>query len=301
MAAERVNKLDVLESDLRKVIKMKPDYAHAYNALGYTLADRTNRLAEAKELIDKAYKLAPDDPFILDSLGWVYFRLGNNPEALKYLQIAYSARSDPEIAAHLGEVLWTEGKHDEAQKIWHASARRESQPRGASRGDAEASTLKYVVGCVVALALAACATAPTQPLPQLTKAPQAFEVAGRIAVRDGQRSDIAKLRWTRTRGGHDEWVLVVAARQRGGAHRLGARGRHDRRGGSDSAWTTSFGAVTEKYLGVALDPDVLAGWIHGRLDRRRARGLEGHARRDAARGLHRHRAGASPHRAAMSS
>ena len=118
MAAERVDKLDVLESDLRKVIKMKPDYAHAYNALGYTLADRTNRLAEAKDLIEKAHKLAPDDPFILDSLGWVYFRLGNNPEALKYLQLAYNARSDPEIAAHLGEVLWTTGKHDEAQKIW---------------------------------------------------------------------------------------------------------------------------------------------------------------------------------------
>ncbi len=119
MAAERVDKLDVLESDLRKVIQMKPDYAHAYNALGYTLADRTNRLSEAKELIDKAYKLAPDDPFILDSLGWVYFRLGNNPEALKYLQIAYTSRSDPEIAAHLGEVLWTSGKHDEAKKVWH--------------------------------------------------------------------------------------------------------------------------------------------------------------------------------------
>jgi tetratricopeptide (TPR) repeat protein len=118
MAAERIDKLDVLESDLRKVIKMKPDYAHAYNALGYTLADRTNRLAEAKELIDKAYKLSPDDPFILDSLGWVYYRLGNKPEALRYLQIAYGSRSDPEIAAHLGEVLWSQGKHDEAQKIW---------------------------------------------------------------------------------------------------------------------------------------------------------------------------------------
>ncbi len=80
MAAERVNKLDVLEKPTcASVIQMKPDYAHAYNALGYTLADRTNRLAEAKELIDKAYKLAPDDPFILDSLGWVYFRLGNKP------------------------------------------------------------------------------------------------------------------------------------------------------------------------------------------------------------------------------
>ena len=121
MSAERIDKLDVLESDLRKVIKMKPDYAHAYNALGYTLADRTNRLSEAKELIEKAYKLQPDDPFILDSLGWVYFRMGQNQEALKHLQNAYGARPDPEIAAHLGEVLWTSGKHDEAQKIWRAA------------------------------------------------------------------------------------------------------------------------------------------------------------------------------------
>jgi len=118
MAAERLDKLDVLEIDLRKVIRMKPDYAHAYNALGYTLADRTDRLAEAKDLIEKAYKLAPDDPFILDSLGWVYYRMGDMPLALKHLQDAYASRSDPEIAAHLGEVMWSTGKHDEAQKIW---------------------------------------------------------------------------------------------------------------------------------------------------------------------------------------
>jgi tetratricopeptide (TPR) repeat protein len=121
MAAERIDKLDVLESDLRRVIKMKPDYAHAYNALGYTLAEKTNRLAEAKDLIEKAYKLSPDDPFIMDSLGWVYFRMGQMAEALKQLQTAYSARPDPEIAAHLGEVLWSSGKHDEAQKIWRAA------------------------------------------------------------------------------------------------------------------------------------------------------------------------------------
>ena len=121
MAAERIDRLDVLEADLRKVIRMKPDYAHAYNALGYTLAEKTDRFTEAKDLIEKAYKLAPDDPFILDSLGWVYFRLGNNPEALKYLQIAYTSRSDPEIAAHLGEVLWKSGQRDEAQKIWRAA------------------------------------------------------------------------------------------------------------------------------------------------------------------------------------
>jgi len=121
MAAERVDKLDVMESDLRSVIKMKPDYAHAYNALGYTLADKTNRLAEAKDLIEKAYKLQPDDPFILDSLGWIYYRMGQSELALKHLHTAYAARPDPEIAAHLGEVLWKIGQHDEAQKIWRAA------------------------------------------------------------------------------------------------------------------------------------------------------------------------------------
>ncbi len=121
MAAERVDKLDVLESDLRRVIKMKPDYAHAYNALGYTLADKTNRLSEAKDLIEKAYKLSPEDPFIVDSLGWVYYRMGQMQEALKHLQSAYTQRPDPEIAAHLGEVLWSSGKRDEAQKIWRAA------------------------------------------------------------------------------------------------------------------------------------------------------------------------------------
>jgi tetratricopeptide (TPR) repeat protein len=121
MAAERIEKLDVLEADLRKVIKMKPDYAHAYNALGYTLAEKTDRLAEARELIEKAYKLAPDDPFIQDSLGWVFYRMGQTNVALKHLQTAYSSRPDPEIAAHLGEVLWKSGQRDEAQKVWRAA------------------------------------------------------------------------------------------------------------------------------------------------------------------------------------
>ena len=121
MAAERIEKVDVLEADLRKVIKMKPDYAHAYNALGYTLAEKTDRLVEARDLIEKAYKLAPDDPFILDSLGWVFYRMGQVNVALKHLQTAYTARPDPEIAAHLGEVLWKSGQRDEAQKIWRAA------------------------------------------------------------------------------------------------------------------------------------------------------------------------------------
>ena len=121
MAAERLDKLDVLERDLRQVIKMKPDYAHAYNALGYTLAEKTDRLVEAKGLIEKAIKLSPDDPFIMDSLGWVHYRMGQMGEALKHLHTAYNTRPDPEIAAHLGEVLWSAGQHDEAQKIWRAA------------------------------------------------------------------------------------------------------------------------------------------------------------------------------------
>ncbi|MCM2328034.1 MAG: tetratricopeptide repeat protein [Lysobacter sp.] len=124
MAAERLDRLDVLESDLRRVIQLKPDYAHAYNALGYTLADRTDRLAEAYELINQALKLAPDDPFILDSLGWVQYRRGELAEALKSLTSAYQARPDPEIAAHLGEVLWKLGRQEEASKLWKAALTR---------------------------------------------------------------------------------------------------------------------------------------------------------------------------------
>jgi tetratricopeptide (TPR) repeat protein len=121
MAAERIDKIDVLEADLKRVIKLKPDYAHAYNALGYTLAEKTNRLEEAKDLIEKAYKLSPEDPFILDSLGWVQYRLGHVDDAIKHLQAAYGTRNDPEIAAHLGEVLWAAGQHDEAQRVWRAA------------------------------------------------------------------------------------------------------------------------------------------------------------------------------------
>ncbi len=118
MAAEKVNRFDVLESNLRKLIKLRPDHAHAYNALGYTLADRNERLSEARELIETALKLAPEDPFIMDSMGWVLYRLGQNKEGLGYLQRAYALRPDPEIAAHLGEVLWMEGQREEARKIW---------------------------------------------------------------------------------------------------------------------------------------------------------------------------------------
>ena len=116
--AEKAGKPDVMEQLLRRLIALKPDYHHAYNALGYALADRGVRLNEAKQLIEKAVELAPQDASIQDSLGWVEFRLGNTPRALSILQAAYGKRPDAEIAAHLGEVLWTSGQREQALKIW---------------------------------------------------------------------------------------------------------------------------------------------------------------------------------------
>jgi len=121
MAAEKLDKLEVMEKDLRRLIQLKPDNAHAYNALGYTLAERGIRLEEARELVEKALSLAPDDPFIMDSLGWVYFRLGQHDKAIESLSKALELRPDPEIAAHLGEVLWTKGQRDDARKVWQSA------------------------------------------------------------------------------------------------------------------------------------------------------------------------------------
>ena len=116
--AEKLGRTDEMERILRGIIAEKPDYHHAYNALGYSLADRNVRLAEARKLILKALEFAPDDPFITDSLGWVEFRLGNKSEALRVLQKAYRARPDAEIAAHLGEVYWSMGQREQALSIW---------------------------------------------------------------------------------------------------------------------------------------------------------------------------------------
>jgi len=124
MLAEKVDRIDILESTLKKLIELKPDYAHAYNALGYTLAERNLRLPEARELIEKALKLSPGDAFIIDSMGWVLYRMGNLEESLKFLRRAFSDRADPEIAAHLGEVLWVSGKRAEAEKILDEAARK---------------------------------------------------------------------------------------------------------------------------------------------------------------------------------
>ena len=126
MMAEKLNRLDEMERLLRKVIELKPDHHHAYNALGYSLAERNQRLPEAKQLIQKALELSPGEPFITDSLGWVEYRLGNRAEALRLLRGAYQSRPDPEIAAHLGEVLWVTGQQDEARRVWREARTRDS-------------------------------------------------------------------------------------------------------------------------------------------------------------------------------
>jgi len=123
LLADKLGRYEVLERNLRELIKLQPDHAQAYNALGYSLAERNLHLDEAQRLIDKALALSPDDAFILDSKGWVLYRRGDSNGALGYLQKAYSQRPDPEIAAHLGEVLWMLGRHDEAEKTWNEAIR----------------------------------------------------------------------------------------------------------------------------------------------------------------------------------
>ncbi|WIM04745.1 MAG: tetratricopeptide repeat protein [Candidatus Nitricoxidivorans perseverans] len=118
LAAERVGRIEQMERNLRRLIELKPDHAHAYNALGYSLVDRNVRLDEAQALIEKAVQLSPQDPYILDSKGWLLFRRGDTAGALEILRRALALRADPEIAAHLGEVLWAAGQRDEARKTW---------------------------------------------------------------------------------------------------------------------------------------------------------------------------------------
>jgi tetratricopeptide (TPR) repeat protein len=126
MLEDKLDRHAEMERLLQRVIALKPDHPHAHNALGYSLADRSVRLPEAKGLIQKAMALAPGDPFIVDSMGWVEFRMGNRDEALRWLRQAYSARPDTEIAAHLGEVLWAMGKRDEARRVWQDARGRDA-------------------------------------------------------------------------------------------------------------------------------------------------------------------------------
>jgi tetratricopeptide (TPR) repeat protein len=126
MIDERLDNLDEMERLLRQVIALQPDHAQAMNALGYSLADRRMRLDEALQLVQRAHELSPGDPFIVDSLGWIEFRMGNLPEATRWLRQAYTARNDTEIAAHLGEALWAQGQRDEALRIFQEARRRDA-------------------------------------------------------------------------------------------------------------------------------------------------------------------------------
>lgn len=123
MAADKLNKEELFEQLIRKLMKIAPDNAHAYNALGYSLLDRNQRIPEAIKLVEKAYQLAPDDAAIIDSMGWGQYLLGNLDKSVEFLNRAYKADPDPEIAAHLGEVLWKRGDKDEARKVWADSAK----------------------------------------------------------------------------------------------------------------------------------------------------------------------------------
>jgi tetratricopeptide (TPR) repeat protein len=118
LTAEKLERFDVLETSLRKLIRLKPDHAHAYNALGYSFADRNLRLPEARKLIEHALQLMPEDYYIIDSMGWVLYRMGDLTGALEHLRRAYLGRPDAEIGAHLGEVLWKMGQRDEAERVW---------------------------------------------------------------------------------------------------------------------------------------------------------------------------------------
>lgn len=127
LLAEKLGKVDVMEAQLREVMAQAPDNHHAYNALGYSLAERNVRLQEAYGLIAKALAMAPDDPFIMDSMGWIHYRMGNLDEAEKFLRRAYGLRADPEIAVHLGEVLWQKGEKGAAQKLWREARAKDPQ------------------------------------------------------------------------------------------------------------------------------------------------------------------------------
>lgn len=126
MMADKVGKPDVFEQLMRRLIKLKPDHAQAYNALGYGLLERNERIPEAMQLVEKALQLAPNDAAIMDSVGWGYYRSGKLDESVEMLRRAYAGNANPEIAAHLGEVLWVRGDKAEAKKIWQDSLKENS-------------------------------------------------------------------------------------------------------------------------------------------------------------------------------
>ena len=127
LLAEKLNRMDAFEEEIRAILAADPQNSQALNALGYTLADRTDRYQEALGYIEQALAQMPDDAAVLDSMGWVQYRLGNHAQAVEYLRRAYKASSDAEIAAHLSEVLWVSGQRAEAQKIWKEAMARDPE------------------------------------------------------------------------------------------------------------------------------------------------------------------------------
>jgi tetratricopeptide (TPR) repeat protein len=121
LIADKLGKPDVLERLVHRLIELQPNNANAYNVLGYSLLDRNVRVKEGMRLVEKAYQLSPNDAAIIDSVGWGHYRLGNLDKSLEFLRRAFAADPDPEIAAHLGEVLWVKGEKEEAKKIWSGS------------------------------------------------------------------------------------------------------------------------------------------------------------------------------------
>jgi tetratricopeptide (TPR) repeat protein len=126
LVAEKLGRIDILERDIRTILKTEPDNAHALNALGFTLADQTDRYQEAYGYLKRAIEIMPDDAAIIDSWGWVHYRLGDYDKAISLLRKALSQFDDAEISAHLGEVLWVTGDQQEARQVWQQRALKKS-------------------------------------------------------------------------------------------------------------------------------------------------------------------------------
>lgn len=129
LVAEKLDRLDETLADLQRIVDNEPNNAEALNALGYTLVDATDRIDEGFGYIRRAYKIKPDEPAIIDSMGWAYYRMGQHDKALEYLQRAFDKLRDGEIAAHLGEVLWVTGRRDAAREVWDEALREAPEHR----------------------------------------------------------------------------------------------------------------------------------------------------------------------------
>ena len=266
MVAEKLDRLEEAEKRLNQLIALKPDNAQALNALGYTLVDRTQRTAEGMKLIEQALALAPADPFILDSMGWAHYRMGNLDDSEKFLRRALADRSDPEIAAHLGEVLWAKGERARAQEVWQsqlkqtpdnallletvrrfapvapsvvdAIARRPRSPRRKCRLRARPGGMRRVGPRTPACRVVAFAAARPS-----------FEAAGGFRCAMARDALTANFRW-RHDGNRDEVDLASplgqtiarlsgARRRRRAAHRRRTRGDRGRLGGVERAHRSS--------------------------------------------------------------